>query len=112
MNNIFSMLSVGMLLLMAVATPLAMQRIKPNRIYGVRSARTMGDRTAWYRANRTFGVVMIVSGVAFFLVSALLGSWRETEAGVSILLFLFAVAVPALTVLVQDLRERKKMRRR
>lgn len=60
MNDIFLSLSVGMLVLMAIAIPLARQRIKPNRFYGVRTALTLRDDTAWYRANRLFGKVMLL----------------------------------------------------
>lgn len=109
MNDIFFSLSVGMLVLMAVAIPLARQRIKPNRFYGVRTTLTLRDDTAWYRANRIFGKVMLLCGVGFFLFSALLGNWRENagNAMTSILLFLLAVSVPVVTSRVKEYQEKR-----
>jgi uncharacterized membrane protein len=109
MNDIFLFLSVGMLVLMAVAIPLARQRIKPNRFYGVRTALTLRDDTAWYRANRLFGKVMLLCSAGFFLFSALLGNWRENadNAMTSIVLFLLAVSVPVVCALVNESREKR-----
>lgn len=81
MNETFVYLSIGCLVLMA----LAWQRIKPNRFYGVRTALTLRDEAAWYRANRVFGVTMLFCGAAFFLLSVLLGNWRERGARLSVL---------------------------
>lgn len=103
MNETFVYLSIGCLVLMALAIPLAQQRIKPNRFYGVRTALTLRDEAAWYRANRVFGVVMLLCGAAFFLLSALLGNWRErASTAISVVLFLMAVSVPALVALVTN----------
>jgi len=103
MNETFISLSIGCLVLMALAIPLARQRIKPNRFYGVRTARTLRDEAVWYRANRLFGVAMLLCGAAFFLLSALLGNWREASSpAISVVLFLLAVSVPTLAVLVTN----------
>ncbi|SEK65191.1 SdpI/YhfL protein family protein [Kosakonia sacchari] len=103
MNETFIYLSMGCLVLMALAIPLARLRIKPNRFYGVRTARTLHDEAAWYRANRVFGVAMLLCGAAFFLLSALLGNWRERGSpAISVVLFLMAVSVPALAALVTN----------
>lgn len=109
MNDIFLSLSVGMLVLMAIAIPLARQRIKPNRFYGVRTALTLRDDTAWYRANRLFGKAILLCGAGFFLFSALFGNWRENadNAMTSIVLFLLAVSVPVICALVNESREKK-----
>ncbi|MDN2484225.1 SdpI family protein [Kosakonia sacchari] len=110
MNDIFIYLSIGMLLLMAIAIPLAKQRIKPNRLYGVRTALTLRDEAAWYRVNRAFGVAMIICGTAFFLLSALLGNWRENfyNALINIVFFLVAVSIPAVTALVNGSDKKKR----
>lgn len=105
MNETFICLGTGCLILMLIAIPLARQRIKPNRFYGVRTARTLRDEPTWYRANRRFGVAMLVCGVAFFLLSALLGSWRGASSPtISILLFLLAVSTPAAVALLTNNR--------
>ena len=98
MDPIFISLCFGHLILMAIALPLVMQKIKPNHLYGVRTAFTLTNETAWYQANRFWGRAMITSGLAFFLLSALLGNWRTDTGGqgVSIFLFLVAVLLPAV----------------
>lgn len=110
MDMIFIMLSIGNLLLMAIALPLVMQKIKPNHLYGVRSAFTLTNETAWYQANRFWGIAMVASGLAFFLLSALLGNWRADadEQHVSIPLFLVTVLLPAVLTMGK-LRAIKKM---
>ncbi|UDJ81074.1 SdpI family protein [Kosakonia oryzae] len=103
MNETFVYLSIGCLVLMALAIPLAWQRIKPNRFYGVRTTLTLRDEAAWYWANRVFGGAMLLCGAAFFLLSALLGNWRERGSpDISVVLFLMAVSVPALAALVTN----------
>ncbi|SFT47548.1 SdpI/YhfL protein family protein [Kosakonia arachidis] len=101
MNDTFISLSIGCLVLMALAIPLARQRIKPNRFYGVRTARTLHDEVVWYRANRVFGVAMLLCGAVFFLLSVLFGNWREASSPASsVVLFLIAVLVPTITARV------------
>ncbi|QOV65258.1 SdpI family protein [Kosakonia pseudosacchari] len=109
MNDIFLSFSVGMRVLMAVATPLARQRIEPNRFYGVRTALTLRDDAAWYRANRPFGKVMLACGAGFFLFPALPGHWRENadNATTRIVLFLLAVSVPVICALINASREKR-----
>lgn len=98
MDSTFISLCFGHLILMAIALPLVMQKIKPNHLYGVRTAFTLSNKTVWYQANRFWGIAMIASGLAFFLLSALLGNWRaDTDGqGVSIFLFLVTVLLPAI----------------
>ncbi|ROP59280.1 SdpI/YhfL family protein [Enterobacter sp. BIGb0383] len=98
MDSTFISLCFGHLILMAIALPLVMQKIKPNHLYGVRTAFTLSNKTVWYQANRFWGIAMIASGLAFFLLSALLGNWRADadEQHVSIALFLVTVLLPAV----------------
>lgn len=110
MDSIFISLCFGHLILMAIALPLVIQKIKPNHLYGVRTALTLTNKTAWYQANRFWGIAMIASGLAFFLLSALLGNWRADmdEQHVSIALFLMTVLLPAILTMGK-LRAIKKM---
>jgi uncharacterized membrane protein len=67
---------VGMgLLLIALSAPLIRRRVKPNRWYGFRTAKTLSDERIWYDANAYAGrklsfagVVFIVAAVAFYFV--------------------------------------------
>lgn len=109
MDSIFIFLSIGNMALMAIAVPLAMQKIKPNRLYGVRTTLTLSNKMVWYQANRFWGMAMIASGLAFFLLSALFGNWRSgaNGQGGSIALFLIAVSLPAILTM-RTLRDLKK----
>jgi hypothetical protein len=43
MDMNFIWLSITSLILMAIAIPLVLQKVKPNRWYGIRTARTRND---------------------------------------------------------------------
>jgi len=96
MDMNFIWLSVASLVLMAIAIPLLLQKVKPNRWYGVRTARTLNDDGLWYRANRLYGIAMLTAGGAFFLLSAVLGNWRpgEDNQKISLVLFVLEVLIP------------------
>lgn len=53
MDMNFICLGIVSLLLMAIAIPLALQKVKPNRWYGVRTVRTFNDDGQWYRVRTT-----------------------------------------------------------
>lgn len=109
MDSIFIMLGIGNIVLMAIALPLVMHRIRPNHLYGVRTALTLRSETVWYQVNRFWGKCMIASGLAFFLLSVLFGNWRADVNGqhISIALFLVAVSLPAILTMGK-LRDLKK----
>jgi uncharacterized membrane protein len=63
-------------LFVGLGIPLALGRVKPNRLYGFRTAKTLSDPNVWYPANRVCGIDMIVYGAAITLsavVAYLLG---------------------------------------
>lgn len=96
MDMNFIWLSIASLVLMAIAIPLVLQKVKPNRWYGVRTSRTRNDEGQWYRVNRLYGKTMIMAGVAFFVLSAILGNWRpgEDNQKISLVLFMLEVLIP------------------
>jgi hypothetical protein len=55
--------------LVAVAVPLARGRVPPNAWYGVRTPKTLRDRTAWYPANAYGGRLLIGVGAITILVA-------------------------------------------
>jgi uncharacterized membrane protein len=61
---------IGMLYV-GIGIPLALGRISPNKIYGMRTAKTLSDPAIWYRANTFTGKWIIVAGIITFF-SALL----------------------------------------
>ena len=56
--------AVPALLLFVVAVPLVLGVVPRNRLYGVRTARSLSDDGVWYPANRVAGAaIMIASSV-------------------------------------------------
>jgi uncharacterized membrane protein len=58
------------LLLLLLGAPLVRGKIPPNRWYGFRVRRTLGDPSVWYAANRHAGRWMIVAGIAMIAGAA------------------------------------------
>ena len=60
------------LLLIVLAVPMIMEKIKPNRWYGFRTSKTLGDEKKWYPANKYAGKAMVVAGIIIIILSALM----------------------------------------
>ena len=58
-------LIVSAVLLIALAIPLWMRRVPPNRFYGVRTRATLADEATWYDVNARSGRDLLVSGALF-----------------------------------------------
>jgi uncharacterized membrane protein len=48
-------------------------RLRPNLVIGIRTSRTLSDRSAWARVNRTAGYAAVFAGCAFVLGGLLPG---------------------------------------
>ena len=46
-------------------------RLRPNLVIGIRTSRTLSDRSAWARANRTAGYAAVFAGSSFVLAGLL-----------------------------------------
>ena len=46
-------------------------RLRPNLVIGIRTARTLSDRSAWARANRTAGYATVVAGSSLLIAGML-----------------------------------------
>lgn len=92
-------------LLFAFAVPMALGLIPPNRFYGVRTARTLADRGAWYRANRVAGVAVMAAGAVYFAVALARPYDRRASGDFSTwLVHLAAFAVPIAAGLLVAVR--------
>ncbi|MBI2407755.1 MAG: SdpI family protein [Gemmatimonadetes bacterium] len=60
------------LLIAGAAVPLILRRIKPNRWYGFRTDKTLGDERVWYEANAYSGWLALWLGVVLSTSSAVL----------------------------------------
>jgi uncharacterized membrane protein len=66
------------ILLVAVAAPLALGLIPPNRMYGFRTPKTLSSPGLWYPANRFAGWSMIAAGELTICVNLVL-CWRHPD---------------------------------
>ena len=93
-------------LFILLGAPLAMKAIGPNRWYGFRTARTLGDREVWYSVNVLGGKALIAAGIASLVGLVLLGQlWAgdpETGDSVAILIPLGLLTVAIVVALVGD----------
>ena len=84
-----------------IAVPLAAGWIKPNRLYGVRTRTTLQDADAWYRCNRVFGAVLMLTSTSYALVVGYC-SLHDIVIGRAALFiaFLLEVAIPVCLCLL------------
>ena len=62
-----TILLASAVLLIALAIPLWMRRIPPNRFYGVRTRATLADEALWYDVNERCGQDLLAAGVLFLV---------------------------------------------
>jgi hypothetical protein len=101
-NQVMSYLSIGMgLLIVLLAVPMVAGWLRPNRIYGFRTRKTLSSPDIWYPANRAAGKGMIVAGAFLAAASIVLMLLWKGAAGnpfALVHLALWAVAVGGMTV--------------
>ena len=56
-----------------IALPLALRQIPRNRLYGVRTRRTLADDRVWYETNAYGGRCLIIASVVTIVLVLLLG---------------------------------------
>ena len=83
-------------LFIAVALPLILRKIPPNRVYGFRVPTTLNDPTAWYEANDTFGRWFIAATIVMTAVVYLLYATRALDANAFMIATLVAIVAPAI----------------
>lgn len=73
MMNLLLVVNVGVaLLVIALAVPMILEKIKPNQWYGFRTAKTLRDEAVWYPANKYAGKCMVWAGVSIIALSLVL----------------------------------------
>ena len=72
----------------AVSVPLALGFVPPNRLYGVRTARTLADSALWYRVNRFAGCSFLVAAAASICVFAITPALASGRSFLGLLVFL------------------------
>ena len=99
---------VPAVLIAALAVPLALRLIPPNRVYGVRTSQTLASREVWFRVNRVAGFALIVAaGIAtcIYLAKPELASGRS-------FLGVLALIVPIISALAVTVTYARKLSRR
>lgn len=96
MESLSILFVIAGLSFLILVIPLALDKIKPNRFYGVRLKATLSDESLWYVTNRYFGRVGVISGVIYFVISLSFGLWKAESFNLSInsLLLIMTIAVP------------------
>lgn len=84
------------LLLIVVAVPLLTGRVPPNRLYGIRFAKSLASPEDWYRINR-YGAQQLIGWSGLGLAAVAVGFFLTIEEGSS--LFWAYVMLPAITSL-------------
>ena len=100
------------LLLAAIGN--ALPRTRPNHLFGIRTARTLGDRQLWIRLHRTAGYVAVIAGAVIALAAAFLSkdgiAWVVAVSalgGGAILAAVYVAGLPALEA-TPDARARRR----
>ena len=57
------------LLTIALGIPLLRRRVRPNRLYGLRTRATLGNEAVWYEANARLGRGQVVLGTGVLLLA-------------------------------------------
>jgi uncharacterized membrane protein len=61
-KGFFTILGLSLVLIL-VAIPLALRKVRPNVVYGYRTRATLSDEDVWYDANAYFGRCLIVASL-------------------------------------------------
>jgi uncharacterized membrane protein len=99
-----AVLLLSAVLLIALALPLWMRMVPPNRLYGVRTRTTMSDRERWYAVNASSGFDLLVSGVVLLVgmlvIERIGATWppelRNLAAALLLIILLACVSLRAL----------------
>ena len=97
------------LLITAVSIPLVLGKIPPNRLYGVRTRKTLSNNEVWYKANKYTGKDFLICGLVvsagalvLWMFKAKLSFSAVSWIGTALLM------VPLLVVVVRALSYLKK----
>jgi uncharacterized membrane protein len=92
-------------LIFIAAIPLVLGRIPRNRVYGIRTLKTLSDERVWYRSNRFGGWAFLFSGMIYLLVATSYPTLGPMDANFSRwLLHLGAFALPLIVSVILTIR--------
>lgn len=92
---------IASVVLLTLAVPLALNQVKPNRLYGVRTKATLSSPAIWYRSNRRFGIALVVASLTYIVaIGYPCAKGIEVSRVLLLVGFLLEVGVPAFVALV------------
>ena len=62
---------VPAILILVLALPLMLGLIPPNRVYGIRTHKTVSNNEHWYRANRFGSWMLLLASLLYLVVAAI-----------------------------------------
>ena len=62
---------VPAILILGLSIPLILRLIPRNRLYGIRTPKTIADDSRWYRANRFGGWALFLSSIVYLALMAI-----------------------------------------
>jgi len=96
--------AIGGLIIALCATPLIMNKIRPNHFYGIRIAKAFRSKKLWYQINHTggkilaiYGIIMNVVSIAFFGISKI---WVVDLQPFPIILYLSLLGLAFIHILI------------
>ena len=92
-----------------IAVPLALRKVPRNRIYGIRTRRTLADDATWYDTNAYGGRCLLVASAVTLVIVAVLHAVAVPPA-VLTPACLAALVVPSLTAAILAVRHAGRQR--
>ncbi len=94
-QSVWLFVGIG-LLLVIVAVPLILAKVKPNRWYGYRTATTLSREDVWYPANRRAGWWLLAVGAITAVFGWLLPQLAPTISAEQYAIFMVVVLLGSL----------------
>ncbi len=91
-------------MLAIVAILLIANMINPNRFYGFRNRRTLGDPEIWYAANHCAGIQLLIAGIFTTIFSIISTSVPDITADFYSLTTVIVFLVVMILVTVRSMR--------
>ena len=96
---------VPAMIIIVAAIPLILGFVPRNRMYGVRTSKTLSEDSIWYQSNRFGGWVFILSNVVYLMVAYIYPTLESRDANFPLwLLHLGAFVLPLIASVALTLR--------
>ena len=94
-----------------IALPLALRKIPRNRLYGVRTRRTLADDRVWYETNAYGGRCLIVASAVTIVTVVILYALTPLPQDLLVPAGLVAFVVPSLVAAILAVRHAGRISR-